>query len=271
MQQNTAPDIPQRPGSRRRDILVGVAFLVVAVCVAWAGVETWRWWRYTPPYVDRELFPIQGIDVSGHNGMMNLGAALKEDAISFVIIKASEGVTFRDKNFRLNYDKALKAGMATGAYHYFRFDCAGTAQARNLIGAIGDRDLPLGIFIDVEDHGNAKGVPEHKIAERLTAMIEYLNLLGHRVTLYTNMDGYWKYVEPYVPGSDLWLASFKSTPPPLPNLWFWQYSHSGRVHGVRGAVDLDAFAGTRAELDSFISVHRYAPGKGDWPKATDHD
>ncbi len=248
-----------RGAARRRDALVCVAFLLVCICVAWAGVQTWRWWRYTPPYVDRADFPVQGIDVSGHNGMMNLQAAHTRDTLSFVIIKASEGVTFRDKNFRLNYDKALKAGMLLGAYHYFRFDCSGTEQARNMLSAIGDRELPLGLFIDVESHGNATGVPEGKIAERLTAMVEYLNLLGHNVTLYSNMEGYYSYIEPTVPGADLWIASFKSVPPALPNLWFWQYSHTGRVSGVRGAVDLDAFAGSRADLDSFVSVHRYRP------------
>ena len=248
-----------RPGSRRRDILVGVAFLVVCICVAWAALQAWRWWRYTPPYVERSVFPVQGIDISAHNGMMNLQAAHTQDTLSFAIIKASEGVTFRDKNFRLNYDKGQKAGMLLGAYHYFRFDCAGTEQARNLLSAIGDRELPLGLFIDVEEHGNATGVPEKKIAERLTAMVEYLNLLGHNVTLYSNMDGYYTYIEPTLPGADLWIASFKAVPPALPNLWFWQYSHSGRVSGSRGPVDLDAFAGTRADLDSFINVHRFHP------------
>lgn len=258
---DTPPPVPGkgRRIRRGRDALVCVAFLLVCICVAWAGLQAWRWWRYTPPYVDRTVFPVQGIDVSTHNGMMNLQAAHTQDTLSFVIIKASEGITFKDKNFRLNYDKSVKAGMLLGAYHYFRFDCAGTEQARNLLSAVGDRELPLGLFIDVEEHGNATGVPENKIAERLTAMVEYLNLLGHNVTLYSNIDGYYRYIEPTLPGADLWIASFKSVPPALPNLWFWQYSHSGHISGIRGAVDLDAFAGTRAELDSFINVHRFRP------------
>ncbi len=244
---------------RGRDLLVSIAFLAVAACLAWAGIEAWRWWRYSPPYVDEARFPVRGIDVSGHNGMMNLEAAGKETGMSFIIIKASEGVTFRDKNFRLNYDKATEAGLLAGAYHYFRFDCGGADQARNFLKAIGDRELPLGIFIDIEDHGNAKDVPMDKIASRLTAMVEYLNLLGHRVTLYTNTDGYYKYVEPILPGYDLWIAAFRSVPPSLPNVYFWQYSHHGRVAGIRGDVDLDAFAGSRAELDSFVSAHRFRP------------
>ncbi|MDE7160214.1 MAG: hypothetical protein K2O24_05150 [Muribaculaceae bacterium] len=264
MNPGTPPPVPSPSGgnsaaSRRRDVLVCVLFAVVAGCLAWAGWQAWTWWKSTPPYVDETRFPVRGIDVSGHNGMMNLEAAGKETGISFIILKASEGVTFQDKNFRINYDKATEAGLLTGAYHYFRFDCGGTDQARNFLRTIGDRELPLGLFIDIEDHGNANGVPMSKISSRLTAMVEYLNLLGHRVTVYSNTDGYYKYVEPILPGADLWIASFKSVPPPLPNLFFWQFSHSGRMAGIRGKVDLDAFAGSRAELDAFVENHRFRP------------
>lgn len=244
---------------RGRDLLVSIAFLLVAICLVWAGIEAWRWWRYTPPYVDEAMFPVRGIDVSAHNGMMNLEAAGRETGMAFIILKASEGVTLHDKNFRLNYDKATEAGLLTGAYHYFRFDCGGADQARNFLKAIGSRELPLGLFIDIEDHANASGVSMEKISSRLTAMVEYLNLLGHRVTLYTNTEGYYKYIEPILPGHDLWIAAFRSVPPQLPNLYFWQYSHSGRISGIRGDVDLDAFAGTRAELDSFVTAHRFLP------------
>lgn len=246
--------------TRRRDIFVVLAFAAVLAGLTWAGMEAWRWWRYTPPYVDRTLFPVQGIDISNHNGMMNLNAAANEDSLSFVIIKASEGVTFKDRNFRVNYDKAISAGMSVGAYHFFRFDCGGADQARNLLRAVGDRELPLGLFIDVEKQGNPSGIPADKIASRLTAMVEYINLAGHRVTIYTNTDGYFEYVEPTLPGSDLWICSFKSTPPGLPNVWFWQYSHSGRVSGSRHAVDLDAFAGSREDFDRFIEDHAVRPG-----------
>jgi hypothetical protein len=50
------------------------------------------------------------------------------------------------------------------------------------------------------------------------------------------------------------LASWTATPPSVPSLsangvwneWtFWQYSDSGSVPGIAGAVDLDVYRGTR--------------------------
>jgi hypothetical protein len=43
----------------------------------------------------------------------------------------------------------------------------------------------------------------------------------------------------------------------LPDGWrgwrFWQHTSSGHVAGINGSVDLDAFAGTRAERDHLRS------------------
>lgn len=246
------------PKIRRHDIMVVIAFVAVTVAVMYAGWQAWRWWKSTPPYVDATQFPVRGIDLSAHNGMVNLDAAAAS-GLTFVMLKASEGVSLRDRNFRINYDKALGAGLHTGAYHFFRFDCGGVDQARNFLQAIGDRPLDLGLFIDVEEHSNARGIPDERIAERLTAMVEYLNLAGYPVTLYSNLDGYYRYIEPTVPGVTLWICSFKSTPPPLPNVAFWQYSHSGKVDGIRGPVDMNAFAGSTVEMENFVKAHHFNP------------
>lgn len=214
------------------------------------GWENWVWFKTSPPYVDSERFPVRGIDISAHNGMMNLDAA-RADGIEFAYIKASEGADFRDANFRLNYAKAHHAGMKIGAYHYFRFDTDGVKQALNLIGAVGYRKLDLGIAVDVEDAGNATGVPPDSIAFRLQRMAEYLNLRGYRVVYYSNRDGYYDYLEQTVPGSLLWICSFNRIP--IERDWtFWQYDHHGRVAGIKGDVDLNVFGGSRREWEEFI-------------------
>jgi GH25 family lysozyme M1 (1,4-beta-N-acetylmuramidase) len=50
----------------------------------------------------------------------------------------------------------------------------------------------------------------------------------------------------------LWVAHYDVDCPRLVDGWqrwaFWQRSSSGRVTGVDGDVDLDAFAGTHADL-----------------------
>lgn len=193
---------------------------------------------------------MRGIDVSSHNGMMNLDAAAR-DGIEFIFIKASEGKSFRDPNFNINYQKASHAGMKIGAYHFFRFDVDGVKQAKNLLGAIGKRHLDLGVAIDVEQEGNAAGVDSIAIASRLEKMVEYLNLSGLRVTFYSNRAGYYDYIRDVAPGSCLWICSFQSDP--INAEWtFWQYDHHGSVDGIRGDVDLDAFCGSRAEWQNYL-------------------
>ena len=232
------------------DLRVSLAFVAVSAALACAALWAWRQFKTSPPYVDPERYPVRGIDVSAHNGMMNLDAAT-ESGIEFIFIKASEGDTFRDANFRINYDKASHAGMKIGAYHFFRFDCDGVSQGMNLRKAIADRPLELGVAIDVEETGNPEGVDSVLIARRLEAMVDYLYLSGYRVTVYSNRQGYYEYVRNSVPGAKLWICSFH--PVPIAAEWtFWQFYHHGHVPGIRGEVDLDVFCGSREEWQNFL-------------------
>lgn len=243
--------ILSRVSSKLADLRVSFAFLGVTVLLALTSIWAWQQFKTTPPYVDPERYPIRGIDVSSHNGMMNLDAAAA-DGIEFIFIKASEGNTFRDENFRINYDKASHAGMKIGAYHFFRFDCDGVSQGMNLLKAIGSRPLDLGVAIDIEDAGNPEGIDSLLIARRLEAMTAYLNLSGYRVTFYSNRDGYYRYIKDSMPGACLWICSFHSTP--IEAEWtFWQYNHHGKVPGIRKDVDLNVFCGSREEWQHYLS------------------
>ncbi len=236
--------------SKIRDIKVALGFVVVAILLGAASFYAYNQFISTPPYVDPARFPVRGLDVSSHNGMMNLDAAAKE-GYKFIFIKASEGDTFRDPNFRLNYTKASHAGLKTGAYHYFRFDCEGISQAKNLLSAIQDHPLDLGVAIDIEEQNNAAGVDSTLIASRLISMVEYLNLNGYRVTFYSNREGYYEYIREAVPGACLWICSFNSDP--INAEWtYWQYNHHGHVSGIRGDVDLNAFCGSEADWERFL-------------------
>lgn len=242
--------------STPHDVQTAVDFtLVVALLcyVIWWAADQYK---TTAPYVDPDLYPVRGIDISAHNGMMNF-EAIARDGIEFVFIKATEGTDFTDSNFRLNYDKARAAGLLVGAYHFFRFDTDGVDQAINLMKAIGDRELDLGIAVDVETHGNASGVPVDSAKMRLRDMTEYLNLRGFRVLFYSNTDGYYNLLMPEMEGMPLWICSFYKDP--IAAEWtFWQYDHHGRVKGIRGDVDLNAFSGNRDDWRQFVIDTRHA-------------
>ena len=232
------------------DIKVWLLFSAVFVLLGLSAVWAWHTFISTPPYVDSERYPIRGIDVSAHNGMMNLDAAA-EDGIKFVFIKATEGETFRDENFKLNYSKAGHAGLKRGAYHYFRFDKDGVLQAINLLDAVKGLEPELGLVIDVEDAANPATDPDTVIT-RLMQMTDYLILKGHRVMFYTNIRGYEKYLMEEFPGYLLWICSFSENP--INADWtFWQYNHRGKVKGIKGNVDLNVFIGDEKDWEKYLN------------------
>lgn len=244
---------------KKKDLWVGVVFIGLAALLVMSGWDAFVWFKTSSPYVDPVRYPVRGIDVSSHNGMMNLDAA-RADGIEFCYIKASEGTDFRDVNFRLNYAKARHAGMKIGAYHYFRFDADGVQQALNLIQAVGYRKLDLGVAVDVEEAGNVRDVPLDSITERLVRMTEYLNLRGYRVIFYSNRQGYYDYLEKALPGYPLWICSFNRMP--IDRDWdFWQFDHHGKVAGINGDVDLNVFNGSREDWQLFLKNQQYPAPK----------
>lgn len=105
---------------------------------------------------------------------------------------------------------------------------------------VGPRELELGLAIDVEDTGNARGVPLDSIQERLQRMVEYINMCGHRVIFYSNRAGYEKYLMDTFPGFPLWVCQFTDNSQNT-DWTYWQYDHHGRVPGIPGEVDLNAY------------------------------
>ena len=101
-------------------------------------------------------------------------------------------------------------------------------------------------------------------------MVDYLNLLGHRVMFYTNREGYYEYLADTFPGAPLWICGFSENP--INAEWtFWQFNHRGRVDGITGDVDLNAFCGSREEWQSFlegISGHTHLSTSNNTPHFT---
>lgn len=203
--------------------------------------------------IERERYPVCGIDISAHNGILDF-AEIAADSIDFVMIKATEGATFKDSRFHENYHEARKAGLKTGAYHFFRFDTDGKMQGINFIHSVRGKKFDFPLVIDVEEWGNIKSTPTHMVVERLQALIDHLETENHSVMLYTNKDGYQRFIRDRFEDYPLWICSF--TDPPLDDneRWtLWQYSHWGMVDGSEHEVDLNTFNGSREHWDSWIS------------------
>ncbi|MDE6457702.1 MAG: hypothetical protein K2L31_03775, partial [Muribaculum sp.] len=180
--------------------------------------------------VDEEMFPVRGLDLSAHNGEIDF-ERIAGDSIDFVMLKATEGTSFKDPRFHSNYLKARKACIkAIGAYHFFRFDTDGEMQAINFLNSLRGKTLDLPAVIDLEEWSNPGGIPTEDIVKRLRSMIECLERNGHNVMFYTNKDGYERFLKGRFDSFPLWICSF--TDPPLDDddntRWsLWHYSHQG--------------------------------------------
>lgn len=233
-----------------KDIMVAGIFVLVCLLLVVSGFWAYHTFITSPPYVDPVKYPVRGIDVSAHNGNIDM-EKVADDGYDFVFIKATEGGDFKDRNFRRNYDNASRAGLKKGIYHFFRFDRDGVEQAINLLKAVGARHPELGLVIDIEKTGNPDSIPTQEVSRRLIEMVDYLNLLGHRVMFYTNREGYYDYLAETFPGHPLWICGFSENP--INAEWtFWQFNHRGKVDGIKGDVDLNAFCGTREEWESYL-------------------
>lgn len=238
-----------RPISRKT--LIAVALLLAAMI---AAIIVWqrhmgRGSDIVATQVDKTRYPVTGIDISAHNGIINF-EKLAADSIDFVMIKATEGATFKDRNFTDNYRRARKAGLKVGAYHFFRFDTPGHMQALNLLHSIRGRKLDMPLAIDVEDWTNPADEPVEAVLGRLREMTDYLAGHGYPLMIYTNKKGLAKYFNDGQQDMPLWLCTF-SEPAPSVRWTIWQHTHRGRVKGIDGHVDLNTFNGTRTEFNDW--------------------
>lgn len=193
---------------------------------------------------DRETYPLRGVDVSHHNGVIDFSKVASDRGdVGFIYVKATEGTDFLDRNYIANIEGARRAGIPAGAYHFFRYDTDGELQALNLVNALRGRGLELPPAVDVEDWGNPDGYATALVVERLRAFLTTLEGYGYTPVIYTNTGCYDRLIKGNFDDSPLWIASFSD--PPLwddrENLrWsLWQYSHRGDVDGIPSRCDLN--------------------------------
>lgn len=196
-------------------------------------------------------YDIIGLDVSAHNGEIDYDK-VKAEGIKFVIVKATEGGTFKDRRFIDNVRLAKKAGLKVGAYHFFRFDTPGYMQGLNFVNSIHGRDLDLPAIIDIEEFTNPNLQTTKLVMNRVTEMADYLEGHGYRVMLYTNKKGHSRFITGRLGGYPLWLCSLGSLPDDM-DCDIWQATHHGKVRGVNHDVDINVFTSARYDWDMFAS------------------
>jgi GH25 family lysozyme M1 (1,4-beta-N-acetylmuramidase) len=185
------------------------------------------------------------IDISHHNPSPISFAAIKDSGIPAVIMKATQGVKNKDKEFPKRILPALDSGLLVGAYHY------GTVanvidQCDNFLEVIEDYNL-----LRVLDFERTKpDDPNKMLLSQAEDFVQNLfNISGKYPVLY--FGEYLKSLASKVSSASPikqcipWVAQYgpKITNFPL-SIWtngpvLWQYTDKGKVPGIKGNVDFN--------------------------------
>lgn len=201
-------------------------------------------------------YEIHGIDVSKHNGYIYWPAVkqmkVKNVKIGFVFIKATEGNSLVDPRFKSNWENAKEAGIPRSAYHFFHSYKSGEDQAKNFLTTVKLEKGDLPPVLDIEKISNTDPVSMRK---QLKAWLCLVNLeCEAKPIIYTNTDFYKKYLQGYFEDYPLWIAHYSADEKPaIDAKWnFWQHSESGKINGIKSAVDFNVFKGDSSDFKKLL-------------------
>ena len=159
--------------------------------------------------------------------------------VSFVFIKATEGVSMVDKDFKRNWQDAGRSDLRRGAYHFFRSSKDGEAQARLFIKTVGDlrfKDLPPVLDIETIHRGGSM----KKLNEEALKWLETIEgHYGKKPIVYTGSSFARDWLSKRITDNyPVWIAHYEKDRPDFDGWTFWQFTDKAVVKGVPGPVDL---------------------------------
>ena len=205
---------------------------------------------------------IIGCDVSRYQGEIQWGK-LSDQGISFTFIKATEGSSYIDPNFKANWEQAAQTELYIGAYHFFSFESPGTSQAKHYSSIVENKDKMLPPVIDVEFYGSYReeNIDPEVIRAELNQFISIIREeYGVYPIIYTTQEAYRFFIDGYYEDCPLWIRSIL-TPPRINREWtFWQYTNRERLEGYNGDepyIDMNVFCGDEQMLKNMLVNNEY--------------
>lgn len=199
----------------------------------------------------------QGLDVSNFQGKFNWqNAARTIPGLSFGVFRLTQGLggghNSPDPDAPWNHAQIAAHGLHRGAYHFLDPGTSGAAQAESFVTQYSRLGLTAQdmLWLDNETPG---ATPAATAACAQAFMAELGRLAPHNPQgVYTFIDFARQGHCAGLGGYPLWLAFPSSAAPAAPPPWtrwtFWQW-------GQR-STDADAFNGTAAALDQWITSHQ---------------
>jgi lysozyme len=243
---------------------------VVALLAGCAAEDhSWRYGQKSdakphPGVATAQRYPVHGIDISRWQGTIDW-RAVRGAGTRFVFIKATEGGDHSDPRFRENWAGARAAGIPAGAYHFVYWCRPAHEQAQWFVQHIPQTNdnLTLPPILDVEWNGHSRTCPRkvsREVAiEKMRVMLRELEQhTGRRPIIYTDIPFHKDVIEgtSEFEGYPFWIRSTAARPEEryANRRWeFWQYTTTGRVPGIRGDVDRNAFYGSEQEFQAWLA------------------
>ncbi len=212
-------------------------------------------------------YDVFGVDVSAYQGEVDW-KMIKEQNVSFAFIKATEGSSFVDKNFLINFENAQKVNLPVGAYHFFSYDSSGKTQAENFIKTVKAFKGMLPPVIDVEFYGDKeKNLPKKEdVIRELKEMLEIIKEhYGQKPIIYATEKSYKLFLSDDFQEYDIWIRNVISKA----NLadgrdWtFWQWTNRKKLKGYQGKekyIDVNVFNGSKEDFNAYLSNNTYKEG-----------
>jgi lysozyme len=201
-------------------------------------------------------YEIHGIDVSKYQSTINWKEVKNMEEkgikIGFVFIKASEGTSIVDAQFRRNWIEAEEQNIPKGAYHFFVSNRNAKKQADNFMQIVNLKTGDMPPVLDVE---KSHGVSVSEMQKGVKVWLDAVeNRYGVKPVIYTNIDFYERYFQNGFEEYPLWIAHYlQPDKPRIEKNWLiWQHSEKGRVDGITTPVDFNVFYGDSADFNSFL-------------------
>lgn len=198
-----------------------------------------------------------GIDVSHWNGDI-ISEIPSNDHISFVICKATQGITYIDKDFKENWSKIKEINKIRGAYHFYLYNDDPIKQASHFCNVVNDLEkTDISLILDIEELSLPKGnVDKTKLKKDLITFLEHVERNIKRTPIiYTDFSFANEYLHDNIFSKySLWLAEYSNEKQPkIPNTWkekgikIWQKRDDYNINSTK--IDYDVFFG---EIEKII-------------------
>ncbi len=187
---------------------------------------------------------VHGIDISHYQKNVFWETISNNTKMAYVYMKATEGSTHIDSQYKNNIDLAHRYGLKVGSYHFYRPKTPQQAQLDNFMAQCRPEDQDLLPMIDIE---TKSGLSTEAFRDSLMKFLNLVEAAYHqKPLLYTYANFYDAYLVGQIDDYKLMVAQYTLTEPKLKDdrdFEMWQYTGKGHINGINGYVDKSRFMG----------------------------